>query len=111
VSSCETSRRTKVQEYALTPSFPLDFSLQEDESPRQMTTTVFISGRSQTVRLPREFRLLGPQVSIRQIGDGVLLEPVKGAEWPPGYFENITIADKAFARPDQGAPPPLPALD
>jgi antitoxin VapB len=37
---------------------------------------LFRNGRSQAVRLPREFRFEGDRVRIRRIGRGVLLEPV-----------------------------------
>lgn len=37
---------------------------------------LFRNGRSQAVRLPREFRFEGDQVRIRQVGEGVLLEPL-----------------------------------
>ena len=36
---------------------------------------LFRNGRSQAVRLPREFRFEGDRVRIRQVADGVLLEP------------------------------------
>ena len=36
---------------------------------------LFRNGRSQAVRLPREFRFEGDEVRIRQVGQGVLLEP------------------------------------
>lgn len=39
------------------------------------TAKLFRNGRSQAVRLPREFRFEGDEVRIRQFGDGVLLEP------------------------------------
>jgi len=38
---------------------------------------LFMNGRSQAVRLPREFRFEGKQVRIRKVGKGVLLEPYK----------------------------------
>jgi antitoxin VapB len=72
-----------------------------------MTTTLFLNGRSQAVRIPKELRFEGGEVRIRRLGDGVLLEPVKDATWPDGYFEDIRIDDEAFARPEQGALPPL----
>ena len=40
------------------------------------TAKLFRNGRSQAVRLPREFRLEGDEVRIRRVGEGVLLEPV-----------------------------------
>ena len=39
------------------------------------TAKLFRNGRSQAVRLPREFRFEGDEVRIRQLGNGVLLEP------------------------------------
>ena len=41
-----------------------------------MTTTIFMNGRSQAVRLPKEFRLPGRLAKIRSFGDGILLEPL-----------------------------------
>jgi antitoxin VapB len=43
-----------------------------------MTTTakLFRSGRSQAVRLPREFRFEGDRVRVRRVGRGVLVEPM-----------------------------------
>jgi antitoxin VapB len=39
------------------------------------TAKLFRNGRSQAVRLPREFRFEGDEVLIRPMGNGVLLEP------------------------------------
>jgi len=36
---------------------------------------LFRNGRSQAVRLPREFRFEGDRVRVRRVGRGVLLEP------------------------------------
>ncbi len=38
---------------------------------------IFQHGRSQAVRLPKEFRLPGKEVRVRRVGRGVLLEPVE----------------------------------
>jgi antitoxin VapB len=38
---------------------------------------VFKHGRSQAVRLPKEFRLPGTEVRVRRFGRGVLLEPME----------------------------------
>ncbi|MGI9148522.1 MAG: antitoxin [Chloroflexota bacterium] len=40
------------------------------------TARLFQNGRSQAVRLPREFRFQGERVRIRRVGRGVLLEPL-----------------------------------
>ena len=41
------------------------------------TAKLFKSGRSQAVRLPKEFRFEGEEVRISKHGDGVLLRPMK----------------------------------
>jgi antitoxin VapB len=41
------------------------------------TAKLFKTGRSQAVRLPKEFRFEGEEVRIRRVGQGVLLEPMK----------------------------------
>ena len=50
-----------------------------------MTTTakLFQNGRSQAVRLPREFRFEGDRVRVSRSGRGVMVEPIYGdaAEW------------------------------
>jgi virulence-associated protein VagC len=40
------------------------------------TAKLFKNGRSQAVRLPREFRFEGDRVRVRRAGRGVLVEPV-----------------------------------
>jgi antitoxin VapB len=37
---------------------------------------LFWNGRSQAVRLPKEFRFEGDRVRVRRMGAGVLLEPM-----------------------------------
>ena len=41
------------------------------------TAKIFMHGRSQAVRLPKEFRLPGKEVRVRRVGKGVLLEPIE----------------------------------
>jgi len=41
------------------------------------TAKLFKHGRSQAVRLPKEFRLPGKEVRVRRLGRGVLLEPME----------------------------------
>jgi antitoxin VapB len=42
------------------------------------TAKVFQSGRSQAVRLPKEYRFDGKQVFIKKVGDAVVLMPYQG---------------------------------
>jgi len=44
--------------------------------PRTDIAKLFQNGRSQAVRLPREFRFEGDRVRIRRVAQGVLLEPM-----------------------------------
>jgi hypothetical protein len=41
----------------------------------------------------------------------IVLELVKPATWPLGFFEGLRIDDPAFTRPSQGQMPPAPKLD
>jgi virulence-associated protein VagC len=75
------------------------------------TAEVVEIGGVQTVRLPEEFHFDGRVVSIRREGEAVILEPLKPAAWPNGFFEAIRIEDPRFARPDQGSSPPVPSFD
>jgi antitoxin VapB len=70
------------------------------------TTEVVSIDGLQAVKLPEEFRFDARIVSIRKDGKAVILEPVKPAAWPAGFFEAIRIDDPAFARPAQGETPP-----
>ena len=64
---------------------------------------LFRNGRSQAVRLPKEFRFEGEEVSIRREGDSVILEPVKPRSWPRGYWRRWGKATR-----DLEVPEPLP---
>lgn len=43
---------------------------------------VFWNGRSQAVRLPKEFRVSGDRVRVRRHGNAIILEPIaEGWDW------------------------------
>jgi antitoxin VapB len=72
---------------------------------------VFWSGRSQAVRLPKEFRFEGSEVSIRRDGDAVILEPINdnADEWAwldqlTGPFDDDFIAAVEEPVPEQERP-------
>lgn len=44
--------------------------------PKTDIAKLFQNGRSQAVRLPKEFRFEGDRVRIRRVAQGVLLEPL-----------------------------------
>ena len=53
---------------------------------------LFTHGRSQAVRLPKEFRFEGTEVRVSKVGDKVILEPIKKQPFD---------VDAWFARLDQ----------
>lgn len=88
------------------------------------TAKLFMQGRSQAVRLPKEFRLPGTEVRVSKVGNKVILEPID----PPPFdvkawrekldalgaadFLPEGAPDDVFSRPvdrDRVAPPPRPA--
>jgi virulence-associated protein VagC len=54
-----------------------------------VTARLFKNGRSQAVRLPKEFRFPGDEVLVRREGEAVILEPIKRKAWPRGYWERL----------------------
>jgi antitoxin VapB len=48
---------------------------------------LFRNGRSQAVRLPREFRFEGDRVRIRRVAQGVLLQPL--IQNPKEWFHKL----------------------
>jgi len=46
------------------------------KNPKQKDARLFWNGRSQAVRLPKEFRFEGDRVRVTRMGAGILLEPV-----------------------------------
>ncbi len=55
--------------------------------PKTEIAKLFQNGRSQAVRLPREFRFAGDRVRIRRVAEGVLLEPL--IQLPGEWFEKL----------------------
>jgi antitoxin VapB len=47
------------------------------------TAKLFTHGRSQAVRLPKEFRFEGKEVRVSRVGDKVILEPMETAPGMP----------------------------
>ena len=57
------------------------------------TAKVFMSGRSQAIRLPAKLRLQTKEVQIEQIGDALWLKPQNGikqdmSQWLAAFYEN-----------------------
>lgn len=69
------------------------------------TAKLFKNGRSQAVRLPKEFRFEGTEVFIHKEGNAVILSPVENRQWSKDFFESIRIEDPSFRRPKQPSAP------
>jgi antitoxin VapB len=65
---------------------------------------IFMHGRSQAVRLPKEFRLPGDRVRVRHVGDGVLLEPI-ATDLDAWFAELDRFADVPFLDDGRNQPP------
>ena len=79
------------------------------------TAKLFTHGRSQAVRLPKEFRFAGSEVAIRKVGSSVVLEPLtrRTAEDYRAIFDEIDrigAAHGAFM-PEGREQPPMPPDD
>ena len=61
----------------------------QSETTANARAKLFTNGRSQAVRLPREFRFEGKEVAIRKEGEAVVLEPIAKRKWPAGYWQRI----------------------
>jgi antitoxin VapB len=83
--------------------------------PKTDIAKLFQNGRSQAVRLPREFRFEGDRVRVRRVARGVLLEPLiqNPKEWfhkldelnsepfPSGRRQPATPKRKVFDQPTE----------
>jgi len=71
--------------------------------PKTDIAKLFQNGRSQAVRLPREFRFKGDCVRVRRVGQGVLLEPVipDTARW---FVELDRFNNEVFMPGGRGQP-------
>jgi antitoxin VapB len=58
------------------------------------TAKVFMTNRSQAVRLPKDFQFATDEVLIRRVGDDVILSP-RPRDWK-SYLESGPVASDAF---------------
>jgi antitoxin VapB len=70
---------------------------------------IFMHGRSQAVRLPKEFRLPGKEVRVSRDGDRIILEPMAKTFDVQAWFKSLDeFRDVPFlpeGRPEQPAMP------
>ena len=68
---------------------------------------LFTHGRSQAVRLPKEFRFEGKEVRVSRVGNRVILEPL-GSEDAMPWAELDKLGDRPFM-PEGREQPAMPA--
>jgi antitoxin VapB len=76
------------------------------------TAKLFKRGRSQAVRLTKEFRMPGTEVRVRRIGRAVLLEPVDAPFDVKAWFAKIDeYLDEPFMVDGRQQPPMPPGRE
>jgi len=85
--------------------------IRSSKLPDHGIAKLFKHGRSQAVRLPKEFRMEGKEVRVRRFGGGVLLEPIKPdiKHIRAAFAEIDRLTGGEFlpeGRPEQPAMPP-----
>jgi antitoxin VapB len=73
------------------------------------TAKIFMHGRSQAVRLPKEFRLPGKEVRVSKVGDKVILEPLEKAPFDVSAWRAELVAAGARAFLPEGLPEDEPS--
>jgi len=85
---------------------------QRPETEAQTTLAeakVFMTGRSQAVRLPKEYRVTGDRVYVKRLGNTILLMPKTGDRWA-GLFAALDEFPRDFAIERRQEQPPRAGL-
>ena len=57
-----------------------------------MLAKVFQNGRSQAIRIPKEYRVDSEEVYIEKIGDSLIIKPKYKNKWD-NFFDNLDTID------------------
>lgn len=57
---------------------------------------LFTNGRSQAVRIPKEYRFEGSEVYVEKEGDRVVLSPKRVSTWRE-FFEEVPVVSDDFS--------------
>ncbi len=71
------------------------------------TAKLFMHGRSQAVRLPKEFRFAGGEVRVSKVGDKVILEPMTKPPFDVEAWLATLARHREVPFPDLPDEPPL----
>lgn len=78
----------------------------KSKSKHTSTARVFMSGRSQAVRLPQEFRFSTDTVAVRKVGESVVLSPLY-EDWEDYLANAPRIGDDFIEIMAQMEEPPI----
>ena len=71
------------------------------------TTRPFITGRSQAIRIPKEYRFAdGEELVINRIGDSIIITPKRSLE--SAFFSGASLLDDDFMA--EGRPNEIPTV-
>lgn len=75
-----------------------------------VTAKLFMSGRSQAIRLPAKLRMDAKEVRIEQVGNAIWVQPqpLPGqsmADWLRGFYEVTAPSPDTFLANRSGSPP------
>ena len=66
-----------------------------DAQPAPAEAKVFMTGRSQAIRLPKEYRVSGDSVYVKRLGNAIVLVPKTGDRWA-GLFAALDEFPRDF---------------
>lgn len=74
-----------------------------EQKSEEKRAKLFMHGRSQAVRLPKEFRFQGNEVRVRRDGVRVVLEPVEGSgfDFAAWWRKLEALKDIPFPEPEE----------
>ncbi len=75
-----------------------------------ITAKLFMSGRSQAIRLPAKLRMDAKEVSIEQIGSALWVQPQAKAggslgDWLAGFYQTSEALPESFLAERADSPP------
>ena len=71
---------------------------------------IFMTGRSQAVRLPKEYRVTGDSVFVKRLGNSIVLTPKTGDRWA-GLFAALDEFPRDFVLERRQDQQPRAGLD
>jgi antitoxin VapB len=75
--------------------------------PLERRAKLFRNGRNQAVRIPREFEIPGEEVTVRQEGERLVIEPLKRKMTLTELLDTLEPIEEDFDFPEDLPPGPV----